>query len=72
MASLARHVAAICHMLFLRHIIFNTTKEMITHFDMLREIFTDFLYVATEVYAFFDVSRQSASARFVRKLFARE
>ena len=35
------------------HIIFKTKREMITQFDMLREIFTHFLYVAREVYAFF-------------------
>ena len=68
---------------FLRHIIFNTTRQMITHFDMLRWMFTHFLYVARAVYALFICRERllrilfshvakSGSARFVRKVFARE
>ena len=68
---------------FLHHIIFNTTRQMITHFDMLRWMFTHFLYVARAVYALFICRERrlrvlfshvakSGSARFVRKVFARE
>ena len=66
--------ACYCHMqyAFLRHIIFSTTREMITHFDTLQEIFTHFWHVARGFTRFFDLSRQSGSTRFVRKVFARE
>ena len=46
------------------HIIFKTKREMITQFDMLREIFTHFLYVAREVYAFF----WHVAAKWIRAL----
>ena len=46
------------------HIIFKTKREMITQFDMLREIFTHFLYVAREVYAFF----WRVAAKWIRAL----
>ena len=65
--------ACCCHMpyAFLRHIIFNTTKEMMTHFGMLREIFMHFLYVAREVYAFFLTCRGKVNPRALSGKFLR-
>ena len=68
-----------CIYAFLHHFIFNTTREMITHFDM----FTYF-YTSRERFTHFFICRErrlriiflhvakSGSARFVRKIFARE
>ena len=68
---------------FVCHIIFNSTKEMIVHFNMSRETITHFLYAAKEdytlfwyfargVYALFWHVARSVSARFVRKKNARK